>query len=702
MKESIQLEVEFEKVKKDPQYIDYFSKLITQKLGNNQVETEKLFNQALEDFKNQESTSFYGELLYLQGKNNLFHGALNKSIALGKEAYLFFKSRKEDQGIIKSCYLLLEASIKKGDFESAAMYTLEALEHVTAESDHMIHLMILLQMAELYIRINEYTKAKQICHEVMEMSVWLTDDRLIFIESILLEICLKENNLEEAMSHCQNAYTLMSKFEEACEYAPNRCKILFLRAKLNKKKNLHMQAERDYKASMEIAQEYDLLEYQVMNEIEWSSYLGSEGRQEEAKDKIKKAIDGASEMSSDYLLARAYYRLSEINEADENWEEAFKSMKKGKMYTERMFTLQLQEAIEKLNQKNRSDEMAAYRCLYTQMKQVAKIGIRFTAHLEENKVAEVIHKEMTKLLDVDVMGIAFYKEDHLEYKLYDLQEEWLNKSNDLTKYTFRLLEHCMEYQKDIMITDGNFEEYSLKNIKNSQTGMKLQSVIVTVLKMDNKVIGAMLIGSYKASAYSPNDLNASQVIASYVAITLHNMMLYQKAAYLADHDALTGLLSRRVILKKGEKLFKETHKKHKKIAVIMFDTDYFKKVNDKYGHQLGDKVLRTIGKIMINAVKEDGYVGRYGGEEFLMILEEADHKKVVRVAEYIKNQLEETTFETKKDKNIKVTLSGGIYICDEYTLHFEDAIHFADHALYRAKISGRNRILSYHLSDIKE
>ena len=695
MKEQIQLEIEFEKIKKDPQYIDYFSKLVTQKWGNDQEETEKLLNHVLNHFKDQESSYAYAEFLYLQAKSHLFHGLLNKSIELAKEAYMLFKCREENHGIIKGAYLLLEASIKKGDLASAASYALEVLKHMTVESDHMLHLMSLLQVAELSIRINEYAKAKQICQEEMGMSVWLTDERLIFIESILLDIYLRENHLEEAMLHCQKACTLMSKFEENAEYAPIRCKILFLRAELNKKRNLKTQSEKDYKASMAIAKEHGLLEYQVMNNLEWSSQLSSQGKQEDAYSKIKEAIEGAHQMPSDYLLAKAYYKLSEINEADENWEQAFKNMKQGNLHTEKMFTPELQEAIEKLSQKNREDEMAAYRCLYTQMKQVAKIGMRFTAHLEENKIAQIMHKEMADLLDIDVMGIAFYKENELTYKLYDLQEEWLNKSNDLTRYTFRIVEHCMEYQKDIMITDGNFEEYSLKSIKNSQTGMKLQSVIVAVLKIDNKIIGAMMLGNYKASAYSPNDLNASQVIASYLAITLHNMSLYQRMAYMADHDALTGLLSRRVILNQGEKLFKETHKK---LAVLMFDTDYFKKVNDKYGHQLGDRVLEAMGKIMGDSIKENGYVGRYGGEEFLMILKETDHNKVVQVAESIRNQLEKTTFETKKEKNIKVTLSGGIYMCDEYTLNFEDAIHCADYALYRAKISGRNRVLSYHLS----
>lgn len=701
MKETIQLDIELEKVKKDPQYIDYFSKLVSQKLGKNKVETEKLLNDALAYFKDKEQGDFYGELLCLQEKNYLLHGEFDKSIELAKKAYSFFKSKEDRQGIIRTCNELLIGYMKKGDFESAATYLVEGLELIQPEADQRYHLIILMNTAELYIMTKEYEGARQIFNEVMEMNDCLTDEHLISIESALLEICLRENKLEEAVLHCQQAYTIISKFEDDFEYIGDLCKLFYLRAELNVKRALHMQAEKDYKISLEIAEKNDLLEYIVKNLIEWGAYLCTKGDVKEAKAKVKKAVEIADQMHSSYLLARAYEVLSEIYEADKEWEKAFKTMKQGKIYGEEIFNHKTYLWLEKLNQRNMADEIATYKSLYTQMKQVAKIGTCFTANLEGNKIAEVIHKEVTKLLDVDVMGIAFYRDHILEYKVYDLQDTWLESSNDLTRYTLRLAEYCIEYQTDITINDGNFEEYSLKSIKNSQTDMKLQSAIVKVLKIENKVLGAMMIGSYKANAYSSNDLNASWIIASYLAMTLHNMDLYHEVAYLAEHDALTGLLSRRAVLKNGERLFKENHKKHKKTAVIMFDTDYFKKVNDKYGHQLGDKVLKTVAEIMKSSINSTDYVGRYGGEAFLMILEDADHKKVAKIAERIKMQLESTTFETKKDKNIKVTLSGGIYICNEYTLNFEDAIRFADHALYRAKISGRNRILSYNLSDVK-
>ena len=699
--ETIQLNVALEKVKNDPQYMDYFSKLVSQKLGKDKIGTEKLLNDALAYFQDTGYTNVYGELLFLQEKNYLYHGDFDKSIELGKEAYRFLKSTEDRQGIIRSCNALLISHMKKGRFGSAIAYSLEGLELINPEADHTLHLMILLNTAELYIMIKEYVSARKILNNILEMNAWLTDEHLIFIERALLEICLREDQMEEAGTHCQRAYAIVGKFENSLDYVGDLCEILFLRAELNAKRELHMQAEKDYKTALELAEKNELLEHKVKALIAFGEYLCIQNKVEDSKSKVDEAIKMAEKIDSSYLLARAYQILSHIYEVTKEWEKAFKSIKKVEEYNVELHSNKTHLGLDALNHRNMENEVASYKNLYAQMKQVAKIGACFTSNLQGDKIAEVIHQEVTKLLDIDIMGIAFYNNNELEYKVYDLQEEWLDSKNDLVRYTLRLAENCIEYQRDIIISDGNFEEYSLKNIKDSQTDMRLQSTIVTILKIENKVLGAMVLGSYKANAYSQNDLNSSKIIASYLAITLQNMNLYQEVSYLAEHDALTGLFSRRVVLKNGEKIFKKNHRNHKTTAVIMLDTDYFKKVNDKYGHQLGDKVLKTIGEILSQAVGSKDYVGRYGGEEFIIILDDVSHEEVGAIVERIKAQLNSTSFETKKDKNIKVTLSGGIYICNEYTLNLEDAIRFADHALYRAKILGRNRILSYSLSDVK-
>ena len=104
---------------------------------------------------------------------------------------------------------------------------------------------------------------------------------------------------------------------------------------------------------------------------------------------------------------------------------------------------------------------------------------------------------------------------------------------------------------------------------------------------------------------------------------------------------------------------------------MMLDTDFFKQVNDRHGHQVGDEVLVKIGEILKGVVRKEDYVGRYGGEEFLLVLDNLSEKEVIKVCKRIKKALSESHFETKKDAHIKVTVSGGFYTCNEYTLNFK-------------------------------
>lgn len=689
-----QLQIEIDKIKQDPQYIDYFIKLIGQKWGESEGNIEATIDEMILYFKTAKEGKIYGKLVLLKERNDIAQGKFQECIQLAETAYDFFKETEDIEGMIASCNALLVSHMKIGNFTEAINYAIKGitLGEKEEQTDFMV---LLLNTAQLYIMIKEYKKAKQILHNILEMEKWLTEEKLIMIESALLKIHLKENKLETASVHCKRAYEMANKFEEEIGYMVSMNEILCLKAELQGKKSLDIQAEKEFKSAYEYATVNQFRENKIKVLIAWGDHLLGRGQTSLAKEKIKEAIQEGEEIASKYLFVQAFKCLSEIYEKEEKWKEAFDNLKKAQGYENMMYSGKMKLGLEKLSHKNMEKEIDRYKMLYEQMQLVAQIGACFTANLKGEHIQEMIRQEVIKLLDMDMMGIAFLEQEDIDYKLCDVQGKWIETKNDLARYTARLAEYCIEYQSDMVIDDGNFEEYSLKTIKDSETEMKLQSVIAVLLKAGNKVLGAMIIGSYKFNAYTKHDLNSARIIASYLAITLQNMNLYHQLVYLADHDDLTGVLTRRAVLKIGEKIFKKNQKTSKKTAVIMFDTDYFKKVNDKYGHQLGDQVLKEIGNIMKQCIREKDCVGRYGGEEFIMILDDVSEKDVITIAENIKTKLERTVFETKRDKQITVTLSGGIYICNEYTINLDDAIRFADHALYRAKISGRNRIMSY-------
>ncbi|SHO46640.1 diguanylate cyclase [Anaerocolumna xylanovorans] len=156
----------------------------------------------------------------------------------------------------------------------------------------------------------------------------------------------------------------------------------------------------------------------------------------------------------------------------------------------------------------------------------------------------------------------------------------------------------------------------------------------------------------------------------------------------AEKDSLTNLYNHEYILTLLKKEVNQQHYRPKRLAVMMLDIDYFKKVNDTYGHQTGDKVLMKVSEIIQSCIGEDNYAGRYGGEEFLVILrEDQTEESALAVAEKIKERISNCIFENSE---LRVTISIGLALFHGESVH--ELIKEADKLLYQAKCNGRSRI----------
>ncbi len=157
-------------------------------------------------------------------------------------------------------------------------------------------------------------------------------------------------------------------------------------------------------------------------------------------------------------------------------------------------------------------------------------------------------------------------------------------------------------------------------------------------------------------------------------------------------DELTGLLNRATVLTQLKRLLVEAHKTNQPLCVVMADLDYFKKINDEYGHQMGDEVLRDVAARMKSAVRDFDYVGRYGGEEFLVILENTSLHTAQQVAERVRLRVANSPIHLRTTA-VNITISQGLAQAQEEDTP-EALIERADQALYDAKQSGRNCVVS--------
>lgn len=247
---------------------------------------------------------------------------------------------------------------------------------------------------------------------------------------------------------------------------------------------------------------------------------------------------------------------------------------------------------------------------------------------------------------------------------------------------------------------GNEKEASAKEraLWNKQ-GIKSFFLIPLFTKEDK--IGVMLAAHSQEDVFNRDQLEFLQLIANQLSLALENILLHQKTQKLAWHDPLTGLYNR-YYLNNYLAAQEEKHESKLALGCIIFDLDHFKQVNDQYGHFTGDQVLKKIAAIIRNHSETGkGWLpGRFGGEEFILLNTReingiGDLTLLEKAAENIRCQIEQTSFTSRDGKTFTLTISGGIACIPEQAKNTEELIIKADEALYRAKRTGRNRVVIY-------
>ena len=165
----------------------------------------------------------------------------------------------------------------------------------------------------------------------------------------------------------------------------------------------------------------------------------------------------------------------------------------------------------------------------------------------------------------------------------------------------------------------------------------------------------------------------------------------EKLAILASTDPLTNLLNRRCFFERAKQELSRLKRNNKQAAVVIVDIDFFKVVNDKYGHPAGDAVLTVISKILKNSVRQHDLVSRFGGEEFAIFLSDVDMEKSIMLAERMRKNIAEQQVIYKGDI-IKSTASFGLSMLTSDSQDINSVINDADKLLYEAKASGRNNL----------
>ncbi|WP_054694194.1 GGDEF domain-containing response regulator [Syntrophomonas palmitatica] len=170
--------------------------------------------------------------------------------------------------------------------------------------------------------------------------------------------------------------------------------------------------------------------------------------------------------------------------------------------------------------------------------------------------------------------------------------------------------------------------------------------------------------------------------------------LEQRIISMASTDYLTGLLNRRAFMERLEAEINRAQRGYNHLGIIIADLDHFKDINDRYGHQVGDRVLQDASRCLTSACRVYDFVGRYGGEEFIICLPGANINETCNIAERMRNMLREQRTVLADNTEVGVTASFGIAdMSSGSAMSSDDLIKKADDALYQAKGKGRNQVV---------
>lgn len=165
----------------------------------------------------------------------------------------------------------------------------------------------------------------------------------------------------------------------------------------------------------------------------------------------------------------------------------------------------------------------------------------------------------------------------------------------------------------------------------------------------------------------------------------------RELAHMAMTDELTGLFNRRSFMHSFEQEIERARRYHKPVSLMLIDIDHFKRVNDEYGHQIGDLVLQRFAETVRTTLREIDVFGRIGGEEFAVMMPETDLRSARRVAERVRRSVLNKPVETQSGV-INYSISAGVIASNHWLLDTETMLRHADAALYAAKHSGRNNV----------
>lgn len=331
------------------------------------------------------------------------------------------------------------------------------------------------------------------------------------------------------------------------------------------------------------------------------------------------------------------------------------------------------------------------RARINRLETINEFARKIATSIEADEVIKVVNEALQKAIQADSYYLGIFEQGQLSLPLfYDDGEYFINQEVPIEG---TLSGWVIEHQQPLLMPDlrkkTDLEGVSLVIVGKERTSLSWMGVpmITTHIK------GILAVASYRPNAFSRTDMELLENLGQQAALALDNAYHHKKVEKQARLDSLTQVYNHGYFLQHLEQEAENCKASNTSMSLIMLDIDHFKQYNDNYGHLTGDQVLIQITQIIASHIKTSDAVGRWGGEEFCVLLPQTTGEQAGQIAQRIQKKVNTMTLSGQDGSQLPLpTISQGIALYPDEKDQVMELVDLADKRLYTAKERGRNQI----------
>jgi len=507
------------------------------------------------------------------------------------------------------------------------------------------------------------------------------------------------------------------------------------------KKGDFVKADKYFCIALALNEKESIPSYKIDALLSYYEYLMDREKTKEAIDILINACNVAIKYNQPEKVSEISMMLSIFYESYADYESSFKYIKLHCKYEKKHIEVYNNNIIQSLNMKKKMQEIEkennriieknnnlkiksqSLQTLVEKISIISELGQKITSTLNEHLILDILYSSIKDFMELSCFNIGLYDENNsiINYLNSIINGKKEKKPSISIANNQSFTRRCIESGELIIINDisKEFPKYINEGAYKDQLKLKnnseINSLMFCPLIVNTKIIGVMAIQSNGKNTFTPYNIEMVKALSSYAAIAINNAIksmelemevtktkavqielekLNEILLYLSENDSLTGIANRRKFDIYINDVWDTSVREKRSISLLIIDIDYFKEYNDNYGHLEGDNCLVSVANILANLDNGPYFVARYGGDEFVILLQESSIDYAIKFGENLKNKMEKFNLTHEFSKNSdRITLSVGVSsVIPNKDIAINEFIRKADTELYIAKKGGRNQI----------